>query len=474
MVQFYIILFIVILLPRLLFVFVFPETGGDYEIYSTVAKNILKGCGVSLSDPLKETCLPHFGGNHGPGYPFFISIIWYIFGENNYLIRLFQAIIYSFCCLYLLLSIDKLLKDRKSVTIIGFLLSFSPLLIAWPRFLQTETLSIAFSLFLLAEIILSLIYKKLRIFPIAFALILATWIRLDNIFMCIPIIFLSFYLHDFKNAVIRGSYIAIILFSTWGMWTLRNISVGLPKLIPTEMVMPNGGRPPTGYLKWTKTWLTHEYERAGALWGINRNNYNNISIPTAAFKDPQEEIIIYNLLKELKVYDKKDFPKHIDDQFNKIAIHKIKENPLDFWIVNPAIRAMRIWTNPFSSFGWPNQMTDQGISNRDRLAGAKGDKSILIEKAIEYPFNALSKGINAIYRIIVMMLFIYCLILLFKEKKFTSVYPLGIVTLLYILSRTIFFSFGSNFETRYMVTTIPFIETFISLTLINFYKKNRS
>ena len=30
----------------------------------------------------------------------------------------------------------------------------------------------------------------------------------------------------------------------------------------------------SGYLKWTKTWITHEYERPGALWGINRKNYD--------------------------------------------------------------------------------------------------------------------------------------------------------------------------------------------------------
>ena len=68
----YIIFFFVILFPRIGFIFLFPETGGDYEIYTTVAKNILKGCGVSLSNPLTNDCVPHFGGNHGPGYPFFI------------------------------------------------------------------------------------------------------------------------------------------------------------------------------------------------------------------------------------------------------------------------------------------------------------------------------------------------------------------------------------------------------------------
>ena len=36
------------------------------------------------------------------------------------------------------------------------------------------------------------------------------------------------------------------------------------------MIMPDGSRSPVGYLNWTKTWITHEYEKPGALWGINR------------------------------------------------------------------------------------------------------------------------------------------------------------------------------------------------------------
>ena len=43
--------------------------------------------------------------------------------------------------------------------------------------------------------------------------------------------------------------------------TVRNIRVKLPSLIPTNMIMPDGSRSPVGYLGWTKTWITHEYEK---------------------------------------------------------------------------------------------------------------------------------------------------------------------------------------------------------------------
>ena len=131
----YTILFFIILFSRLIFIILFPTTGGDYEIYFTVAENILNGCGVSLSDPLNNQCIPHFGGNHGPGYPFFLSIIWYFFNHSDFAVRLIQALIYGASCIWLLKSIYKLSHNKNLIKAIGITLALSPLLIAWPRYL---------------------------------------------------------------------------------------------------------------------------------------------------------------------------------------------------------------------------------------------------------------------------------------------------------------------------------------------------
>ena len=66
--MYFLIIFLLTFIFRSIFIFFFPETGGDYDIYSKVAKNILRGCGVSLSDPLLDDCVPHFGGNHGQAH----------------------------------------------------------------------------------------------------------------------------------------------------------------------------------------------------------------------------------------------------------------------------------------------------------------------------------------------------------------------------------------------------------------------
>ena len=346
----YIIFFFVILFPRIGFIFLFPETGGDYEIYTTVAKNILKGCGVSLSNPLTNDCVPHFGGNHGPGYPFFISMVWSIFNYSDNAVRIIQSIVYSGAGIYLLHSTYVLTKNKKIILYLLFVLALSPLLVAWPRYVQTETLSIAASIYLLSELMLSLFKNKIKIISIALALIFATWIRLDNIFLTVPVAFTAIYIHGFKNGVIKGLLIACILTTSWGVWTARNVAVDLPTLIPTDMIMPDGSRSPSGYLKWTKTWITHEYERPGALWGINRKNYDNITIPDRAYMSEEEKLSIELLIKQLQEHNQKDFPQFIDKEFENIANNKIKNYPIKHWLVYPLTRSIRMWSNPFQVF----------------------------------------------------------------------------------------------------------------------------
>ena len=469
----YIVFFFIIMFPRILFIIFFPELGGDYEIYTTVAENILNGCGVSLSNPLTDECVPHFGGNHGPGYPLFLSLVWSIFNHSDNAVRVIQGIIYALSSLWLMRSLYILTQDKKVMIFIAILLACSPLLIAWPRYVQTESLSIAATIYLLAEIILSLSKKNIRIIPISLALIFATWIRLDNIFLTIPVTVTVLYIHGFRNGIIKGMVIATILSSTWGLWTVRNIIVELPSLVPNDLVIPDGSRSPSGYLKWTKTWITHEYERPGALWGINRKNYLPISIPDRAYESIEEKNEIELLIKKLKLLNGQEFPIAIDKEFDRISQFKKNNDPLQYWLIYPSIRAIRIWTNPFSSFGWPNEMPDSGLSKDERLAAAKGGINILIKKAIEYPVHAISKALNAFYRLILMLLLIFSFLNFYKLRKENPLFALNLLTLSYIASRTLFFSLNSNFETRYMVTTIPFIETLVVLYLLSLLNKNK-
>ena len=93
--------------------------------------------------------------------------------------------------------------------------------------------------------------------------------------------------------------------------------------------------------------------------------------------------------------------------------------------------------------------------------------NILLEKAFAYPYHAISKGFNALYRFILMLLLIYSLLNMYKRNIQDPVFAFSLITISYLISRTIFFSLNSNFETRYMVTCIPFIEILVCLTILS-------
>ena len=168
-----------------------------------------------------------------------------------------------------------------------------------------------------------------------------------------------------------------------------------------------------------------------------------------------------------------EFSIEIDNEFDRIAQFKKINNPLQYWLIYPSIRAIRMWTNPFSSFGWPNEMPDRGLSKNERLAAAKGNISILMQKAVEYPFHAISKGFNAFYRLILMLLLIFSFFNFYKLKKENPLFALNLITISYMTSRSLFFSLSSNFETRYMVTAIPFIEILVCLSIFSFLNKKK-
>ena len=82
-----------------------------------------------------------------------------------------------------------------------------------------------------------------------------------------------------------------------------------------------------------------------------------------------------------------------------------------YWFVNTFIRSYRLWTNPYSSFGWPNEMPDKDLSKTERLEIAEGNISVIVSKIINNPYQAISKALIAGYRAMLMLLLlIYYLI----------------------------------------------------------------
>ena len=163
-----------------------------------------------MSEINGNECVPHFGGNQGPGYPAFIAVIWALSGHSDLAVRLVQA---SFCIASILYIVDAIYRytaSAKQAMIVGLVLALSPLHLAWPRFFFTETLALAATLWLFAELIKSLQLSNLRIFPIGIALIVATFIRLDAVLLLVPVAATGFIIHRPFTALKKGLVTALM------------------------------------------------------------------------------------------------------------------------------------------------------------------------------------------------------------------------------------------------------------------------
>jgi len=455
-------------LPRLFFIFYAPTSGGDWDIYSTVAENILSGCGVSLSIPGSNECEPHFGGNQGPGYPAFVALIWWLGGHSDMIIRVVQAMIGVMAIVYMVRAVLLYSSSFKIAVIVGVTLALSPTEVAWSRYLQTETLAMAGTLWVFSELLLSLHESKIRVLPLSIALIITTFIRLDAVLLALPIATTVFIIYKPYQAVKKGLIVAVLLSLAWSVWLARNHMAGMTNILPQPMVSPNNAEAPNGYIKWLWTWSTDTYHNTNSLWPVTRFIYDSIGIDEHAYYTIEEKNKVNLLLSELRQYTGKSFPKHIDNQFRIIAEKRISERPLEVWVLNPIKRSISLWSNVYSSFGWPTELPGS-FSKQVRIDISRDGVIAAIPLVLEYPVQAAGKIIVNSWRLVVIFLFIVSLLISRNNKICRDIL---LLSLAFIIARTLFSGFGNYVETRYTLMQMPIMEISIIISIL-FYQAKR-
>ena len=211
-------------------------------------------------------------------------------------------------------------------------MALSPLQVAWPRYTQTETLTLAAVILTYAEILASFAEGRLRALPLGLAVVAATFVRLDGLILCVPVAIAAFVLHPPIEAIRRGMLAALIVAVPMAGWAVRNMAVGIPAF-PAPMVMPNNAPAPYGYLAWGNTWVSEEYQRMGWAWGVTRFRYEGIVLDSKAFDSAEERDRVNGWLVELKKFDGKPFPPDIDAKFAELARERAARAPFRTYVV---------------------------------------------------------------------------------------------------------------------------------------------
>jgi hypothetical protein len=441
-----------------------PYLTPDSRAYMRVAENIYANFCVSRSDPAGGECAPLWGaGNQPPGYPVFIAAAWAIGGKSPLPVLILQSIAASAAIGWLAWSILVLLRRRDMAIAVGCVLALSPLEIGFSRAVLTEGLATSATLWVLAELFLSLAEGRLRLLPLGVALAAAMFIRFDGILLCLLAAGIAFHLHPAGLALRRGAVLALIVLAPIAGWTLRSMAVGLPAL-PAFTTAEHDWAAPAGPFQWAASWIETPEQAAEFLNPMMEASYRKARVPPTAYAMPDERQRVENLLARLAAYDGKPVPADVNQAFLALAAERRAGHPLTIYLLRPMVRSFAIWSDPYSSFAWPigfgtaAALEIAHTINRDGLPG-------LLAMTAKYPLQAAGKILVNGYRIAIVIGFLLAILVARREP---ALRPIIVLTGAYAVIRTVFFTaiFVPGVEIRFIVEALPGLEIACALAAV--------
>lgn len=455
-------------LLRLPFVLLAPAITPDGETSVLVAENMrLNGC-VSVSDPASGECRPHAGGNQPPLYPAVIAVSHALFGPGEQPVRIFQALVYAAAAAWLARAAALLAGSAVAGWAVGLAMALSPVQIAWPRFLLTESLALAGALWVLAECLLSLHQRRLRALPIVAASLLAIAARYDSVLLAIPVAAVGFILHPPLVALRKGLVMALLLALPIGAWTWRNLHVGL-NLRP-DTFMKTGEPNPAGFLGWCDVWVTTLYEGVFSYRAAYRE-YDEMEVGSGAWNDEAERLRVQALFAELATYTGQPFPQHIDDAFAELAAERKRDHPVQTYLWVPLQRMAFFWLNPIHSFAWPVEL-DDAMTEQERQRFVEGGFGVKLELALRHADAVAVKLAVAGYRVLLVASALFAAAMAWRGRLGAAAAPFWL-GLGYAVFRTVAFAQQSSMDNRYMIEGFAWLEAGLALAFFALWRRAR-
>ena len=279
------------------------EVESDAREYDTIGWNLASGNGFSLEAGVPTPV-------RGPVYPFFLSLIYLIFGHNYLVVRLAQAVIGALICL-VMYCIGREIFDEGVGRVTSMVVALYPVLIGYTGLLLTEVLFT----FLLSVVVLFLVRAvrngSSKFYGISGVLLgIATLCRSTMIlfpfFLLIALWII--YKSNFR-AIVHFSIFLIMMIIVITPWTIRNY-YQFHTFLPVE----TGG----GQTLWVGTYLPWSGKYQGA--------------ETEPLRSMREEYP----------------PIELDKRLFKEGLKNIKDNPVTYLIMS--IRKFpRFWLTSHSS-----------------------------------------------------------------------------------------------------------------------------
>ncbi len=464
---FYLGLFLLILIPRLIYIYTSELEAGDTYLYMRIANNIRNGCGFSASISTSG-CEP-LTGVYFPAYPTLLAIFYHL-GLSNLNLAIFTSIVFSYAVTHLSRNLFFLTRNQGNAFIIGLLIGLSPLSLGYSRMILIEPILSAIGLFILSEIVYIYFNRRSSIYFIIRLCVLVSigFYFKPSIIMVIPLIFCCLYiLYGIKRSFIGITSVILIVSITISPWLVRGYSLTDNALGALTGYASNSPKGMKEYQDWVASWSVSEYARNFATWPIWSNSPSKVVLNKGIFLSSSDALYVKDLIQ--KEFDTKSYG------FSEKAIREfinLKEKQLDSYNILIRLnlyflRTVSYFTNPLQSWGY-NIEIGEIIENNSIIDYIKINPSLI--------YKVVFKVLLFLYRIGLYLLYLNCVLSTFSKlislkqsnnlKRVTFKSYLIFVSFALIISHIIIFPILLNaVETRYLIFLTPWIE----LSVISHY-----
>ena len=346
---------------RLLFVFRFPAVVDDSRLYADIAKNWLQHgiYGITNSGTIMPTL------SRLPGYPAFLAAIFAIFGTDNFRAVLLIQVVFDLATCVLVADMARRLFSSRAAQAAFLMAALCPFLANYAGAALTETLEIFFTAlaFELALAGLGLggpARSILHWLGCGLAIAGAILLRPDGgiVLAVIGGYLLWHWLLSLKgrsdvprdSLLPRRLFFAGVLVGVGALaplipWTARNLHT-LHRFQPLAPRYANDSDEPPllGFNHWVKTWMAEYVSVQEIYWNVPGDAIDVGRLPSRAFDSPHQRQLTAELFDE---YNRDhDMTPELDRRLGDLAVERIQDSPLRYYVWLPALRIADMWLRP--------------------------------------------------------------------------------------------------------------------------------
>jgi 4-amino-4-deoxy-L-arabinose transferase-like glycosyltransferase len=345
---------------RLFFFAYFPAITTDSRVYADLASNWLQHgvYGETQATQIVPT------DARLPGYPGFLAVIFWLFGIGNFkAVMLIQILVDIVTCFVIADLTRRMISDRAAR--IAFVLAgLCPFLANYSAAALTETLEIFFTTLALDFAVIALDRTResavsMRVGNVwaatGAAIAACILLRPDGgILLAAVVLYIvavsvksrtetKFKL--FRRAVVAGIIITLVALAPLVPWTIRNFHTihHFQPLAPRyateadELVL-------RGFNRWVKTWIIDYVSVQEIYWSVPGVNIDAGKLPSRAVENPFERDATLAVITDYN--QEQDIDADLDARFTELAVERIRNHPVRYYVVLPTLRIADMWLRP--------------------------------------------------------------------------------------------------------------------------------